>query len=150
MKRKVKGLEQFLREGKTLLLTTKGRKTGKPHRVELAFVFLNERLYVGSDEPITKKDWFRNILKNDEVVVEIGGSREKGRARPVYAREKVLGIIREFSRKYLFTFPKGVEEGGITFPKVEIELLGRADTTSPQRSGSKRRSGTLQNGGSMN
>ena len=52
-------------------LTTKGRKTGKPHEIEIWFVVLNNTIYLlsgGRD----KSDWVKNLRANPEVSVRIG------------------------------------------------------------------------------
>ncbi len=52
-------------------LTTKGRKTGKPHEIEIWFCIVNNTLYLlsgGADG----SDWVKNLRANPEVTVRIG------------------------------------------------------------------------------
>ena len=63
-------------------LTTIGRVTGRPHRIEIWFAVERETLYMlsGGGE---RSDWVRNVRRDPAVTVEIGGGRFAGRARVV-------------------------------------------------------------------
>ena len=69
-----------------LVLTTIGRKTGKAHKTPLQYELVEGVFYVGSARG-QKADWYRNILSNPEVIVEIEGkeflSRAEGITDPV-------------------------------------------------------------------
>lgn len=61
-------------------LTTIGRWTGAPHRIEIWFAVDNGRLYLlsgGRD----RSDWVRNVQANPEVTVELGTDTFAGIAR---------------------------------------------------------------------
>lgn len=61
-------------------LTTTGRKTGKPHRIEIWFAIDAGRLYLlsgGGD----RADWVKNIRKDPSVRVQIGSRAASLRAR---------------------------------------------------------------------
>jgi deazaflavin-dependent oxidoreductase (nitroreductase family) len=63
-------------------LTTKGRVTGRPHRIEIWFAIDGPTLYMlsgGGD----RSDWVRNLRREPEVSVEIGTGTFAGRARVV-------------------------------------------------------------------
>ena len=68
---KVKG-EKFI------YLTTTGRKTGKPHTVELWFAVDNDRVFLSHEGAQT--DWMKNFLKNSSVDVKIGNLKLAGKA----------------------------------------------------------------------
>ena len=53
-----------------MYLTTKGRKTGKPHRVEIWFAFANGRIYASHEGE--HPDWIKNLEEKDRVQIEIG------------------------------------------------------------------------------
>jgi len=60
-------------------LTTTGRVTGRPHRIEIWFAIHDEVVYLlsgGRDG----SDWVRNLLVTPDVVFEIGGTRRLTRA----------------------------------------------------------------------
>ena len=54
-----------------LLLTTTGRKTGRSHSVGVQYELFDGKYYIGAADG-TRADWYRNILKNDEVTVQVG------------------------------------------------------------------------------
>jgi len=61
-------------------LTTTGRKSGKPHRIEIWFAIEDGRVYLlsgGGD----RADWVRNIRKNGDVRVQVGTQSTPARAR---------------------------------------------------------------------
>ena len=63
-------------------LTTRGRVSGRPHRVEIWFALDGDTLYFlsGGRE---RSDWVKNLCKTPEVMVELGGRVFAGRARIV-------------------------------------------------------------------
>lgn len=64
---------------KFIHVTTKGRKTGKFHTVELWFAVSDGRVYLSHEGKET--DWMKNIKRNGQVSFEIGGRNFTGRAR---------------------------------------------------------------------
>ena len=68
-------------------LTTKGRKSGRPHEVEIWFALSGLNLYIlsgGGD----RSDWVRNIRRAPEVTVRIGNSSFQGRGYVVEEPEE--------------------------------------------------------------
>jgi deazaflavin-dependent oxidoreductase (nitroreductase family) len=61
-------------------LTTIGRCTGQPHRIEIWFAVEDGRLYLmaGGRE---RADWVRNLQANAQVTVELGSETHPGSAR---------------------------------------------------------------------
>src|SRR5882672_5980231 len=70
-----------LKDRSTLRITTRGRRTGKPHTVPIWFVVDGATLYLGTLN--AKRDWVRNLRKTPEVALEVDGLRLRGRASPV-------------------------------------------------------------------
>lgn len=54
------------------VLTTKGRKTGTLHGVELRAVFYNNKIYFSRRN--SQSDWLKNAISNPEVKVEYNGA----------------------------------------------------------------------------
>ena len=81
-----------------LHITTRGRRTGKPHTVPIWFVADDTTLYLATLN--AKRDWVRNLRKTPDVALEVGELRVRGRARVV--TDPVLeGRIRDLlARKY--------------------------------------------------
>src|SRR2546421_4048133 len=63
-------------------LTTVGRVSGRPHRIEIWFAIDGDTLYMlsGGGE---RSDWVKNLRRNPAVCVEVGSGRFDGRARIV-------------------------------------------------------------------
>jgi deazaflavin-dependent oxidoreductase (nitroreductase family) len=63
-------------------LTTTGRVTGRPHRIEIWFAIENSTLYMlsGGGE---RSDWVKNLRRQPAVTVEIADIEFYGRARIV-------------------------------------------------------------------
>ncbi|HEU0115307.1 MAG TPA: nitroreductase family deazaflavin-dependent oxidoreductase [Thermomicrobiales bacterium] len=83
-------------------LTTIGRRTGRPHRIEIWFGVEDGRLYLlagGRD----RADWVRNLQANPHVTVELGDQTRDGAARILQAgtaedqraRELLVGKYRQ-------------------------------------------------------
>ena len=67
-----------------LYLTSVGRRTGRPHRIEIWFAAHEGRLYLlsGGRE---RADWVRNLQANPRVTVELGNETYVGVARVLEA-----------------------------------------------------------------
>jgi deazaflavin-dependent oxidoreductase (nitroreductase family) len=61
-------------------LTTTGRQTGKPHRIEIWFAIEDERVYLLSGGR-GRADWVRNLQANPTVTIELGTETFTGIAR---------------------------------------------------------------------
>jgi deazaflavin-dependent oxidoreductase (nitroreductase family) len=62
-----------------LLLTTTGRKTGKPRVTPLQYEEVGDVIYLGASRGL-QSDWVRNILANSQVEVRVKSRRFKGLA----------------------------------------------------------------------
>jgi F420H(2)-dependent quinone reductase len=61
----------------TCRITTRGRRTGKPHTRTIWFVVENTVLYLGTLN--ARRDWVRNAQKNPDVELDLGALRVRGR-----------------------------------------------------------------------
>ncbi len=61
-------------------LTTTGRRTGRPHAIEIWFARSGPTIYLlaGGGEG---SDWVRNLMEEPSVVVRVGDKDGRGRAR---------------------------------------------------------------------
>lgn len=63
-------------------LTTVGRRTGRPHRIEIWFGATDGVLYlISGNGPAA--DWFQNLQAEPAVTVELAGETRRGSARVV-------------------------------------------------------------------
>jgi len=74
----------------TLLLTTRGRKTGRLHRTALIYgVDGNRYLVVASVGGAAENpSWYLNLVQNPEVELQVGADKFTARARTAGAEEK--------------------------------------------------------------
>jgi deazaflavin-dependent oxidoreductase (nitroreductase family) len=63
-------------------LTTTGRVSGKPHRIEIWFVLADETVYLMAGDR-DRSDWVRNLMASPDVELEIGGRKRATQARVV-------------------------------------------------------------------
>jgi deazaflavin-dependent oxidoreductase (nitroreductase family) len=109
-------------------LTTTGRRTGKPHRIEIWFAIDNGKLLLlaGGRE---RADWIRNIQANAAITVEIGTETHPGIARIV-----APGTIEDRRARELLVakYSKGdnLDEWGRTSLPVMI-IFQDDDSTAP-------------------
>jgi deazaflavin-dependent oxidoreductase (nitroreductase family) len=74
-------------ESQYLYLTTVGRKSGKPHQIEIWFVKNADCYYMVGEDP-ANSDWIKNIRHNSAVIFSIGSrdaSAIEGRGRMIDA-----------------------------------------------------------------
>lgn len=109
-------------------LTTIGRRSGGPHRIEIWFGVDDGRMYLlaGGRE---RADWVRNLRANPWVTVELGDEKHPGVARVLEpstvedqrARELLVGKYRQRDN---------LDEWGRNSLPVVIEFSADGDLTS--------------------
>ncbi len=74
----------------TLLLTTRGRRSGKLRRTALIYGTDGDRYLVVASRGGANHDpsWYRNLVEDPEVRVQVGEETFAGRAQPATAKEK--------------------------------------------------------------
>lgn len=75
-----------------LLLTTVGRKSGLPRVTPLQYDEVDGVFYVGSARG-DKADWYRNILVNPAVEVQVKSRRFHGIAEPVTDPQQIADLL---------------------------------------------------------
>jgi deazaflavin-dependent oxidoreductase (nitroreductase family) len=75
-----------------LLLTTTGRKSGRPHVTPLQYEEQDGIYYLGSARG-QSADWFRNILANPRVEVRVKDRRFSCLARPVTDTRQIADFL---------------------------------------------------------
>ena len=65
-------------------LTTTGRRSGRPHRIEIWFAASGDTVYLLAGGG-RSSDWVRNLIAEPIVTVELGGEVRRARARLVTA-----------------------------------------------------------------
>jgi deazaflavin-dependent oxidoreductase (nitroreductase family) len=108
----------------TLLLTTRGRKTGRLHRTALIYGRDRARYLVVASSGGARRHpaWYLNLRDNPEVHVQVGAERFDARALTASARERsrLWGIMAAIWPEY-DRYQAGTER---EIPVVVIERVG--------------------------
>jgi deazaflavin-dependent oxidoreductase (nitroreductase family) len=74
----------------TLLITTTGAHTGKPHQIPLIYGKDGDRYLIVASRGGADKhpQWYRNLVKQPEVELQVKGDRFRARARTATPQEK--------------------------------------------------------------
>jgi deazaflavin-dependent oxidoreductase (nitroreductase family) len=103
-----------------VLLTTVGRKTGMPHTTPMMYVRDGDRIFVIASNAGAPADphWYRNLVADPAVTVELPGQEFKARATPLEGPdyERTWKMIKE---RYPF-FAEHDERAGRRIPVVEL------------------------------
>jgi deazaflavin-dependent oxidoreductase (nitroreductase family) len=75
-----------------LVLTTTCRKSGLPRQTPLQYEEMEGEYYVGSARG-PQADWYRNILANPQVEVQVGQEHFKGEARAITDVKEVADFL---------------------------------------------------------
>jgi deazaflavin-dependent oxidoreductase (nitroreductase family) len=104
-------------------VTTVGRRTGKPHTIEIWFAARNSTLYIlaGGGE---SADWVQNLANDPSVVVKIGDHAYRGAGRIVTEPDETTLARRLIPVKYAHR-EDGLEVWAITALPVAIDLKPR-------------------------
>lgn len=101
-------------------VTTVGRRTGKPHTIEIWFAARNATLYIlagGGD----RADFVQNLVADPSAVVKIGEHAYRGTGRIVTERDE-LKIARELVPIKYAHREDGLEEWAQTALPVAIDI----------------------------
>jgi len=109
-----------------LYLTTIGRQTGQPHRIEIWFAAHEGRLYLlsGGRE---RADWVRNLQANPRVTVELGDETHVGVAHVLEAGAADDQLARQLLLTKYADSEDNLDEWGRTSLPVVIEFPADAD-----------------------
>jgi hypothetical protein len=82
----------------TARITTRGRRTGKPHAVTIWFAVDGRSICLGTLD--ARRDWVKNVAKSPDVTLDIGQVSVRGRARTVTDPGDVRRIRDLLAAKY--------------------------------------------------
>src|SRR3990172_3843035 len=83
----------LLLQRRLLLLTTTGRKSGRPRTTPLAYGRIDDTAYLLS-EAGTHADWYRNLAKDPNAQVQIGNRRFLATAERVTDGQTIAHVLR--------------------------------------------------------
>jgi deazaflavin-dependent oxidoreductase (nitroreductase family) len=106
-----------------LLLTTTGRRSGRPHTTPVAYTRDRDRLlvYASKGGAPQHPDWYRNLVANPHVVVEVGADRYDAVATPLVGEERDHLFAEQAER-----FPAFAEYQAKTDRVIPVVALSRA------------------------
>jgi deazaflavin-dependent oxidoreductase (nitroreductase family) len=118
-------IEEFRANGRVLagrpllLLTTTGARSGQRHTAPMMYVRLDGRLLVIASNAgaATHPDWYRNLVADPAVTVEVDGAEYAATARPLGEErdEMFARIVAQYP--FFADHQKGVDR---TIPVVEL------------------------------
>ena len=85
-------LERALRSADELVLETRGRRTGRPHRVTLWFAYEGSDIWLRTDPDA---DWFRNLARDPRCRIVVGGDAADARREPIDDEAQALPVRRQ-------------------------------------------------------
>jgi len=84
-------IEASLERGHTIDITTTGRKSGKPRRIEIVFHNIDGRIYVSGTPSPRKRSWLANLEADPNMTFHL-----KGRTRAdLKATARVISDVAE-------------------------------------------------------
>ena len=111
-------LQRFKKE-KLAYLTTIGRKSGRPHTVELWFALADGKIYLSHEGAAT--DWMKNITSNSRVSIKVGSVRLEADAAILDEGIAVKAGQRSLYEKYYGQATEAIIEDWFELSKV-VEL----------------------------
>lgn len=115
------GIERALKADRLIDITTIGRKTGKPRRIEIAFHYFDEKIYI-SGLP-GRRGWFANLLAHPEFTFHLKQSENvdiPAIAIPIQDISRRKEILTRISRRWRRS--NEIEAFLESSPLIEVEL----------------------------
>ena len=102
-------------------LTTTGRVTGTPHRIEIWFAMADETVFLMAGDR-GRSDWVRNLMASPDVELELGGRKRATVAHVVDDGSDEDGLARRLMlQKYSQRDAGDLTEWGATALVVAID-----------------------------
>ena len=74
-------VQHALAQGGVIDITTKGRNTGQPHRIEIRFHDIEGQVYI-TGRPPRRRDWYANLLAHPEFTFHLKENLQADCGRP--------------------------------------------------------------------
>src|SRR5437660_10085247 len=94
------GVERALEGDRTIDITTTGRQSGQPRRLEIWFHNLDGRIYITGLPG--RRDWYANIVANPDFTFHLKQSAQAdlpARARPITDQAERRDVLEEILRR---------------------------------------------------
>ena len=116
-------VQHALAQGGVIDITTRGRNTGQPRRIEIRFHNIEGQVYI-TGRPPRRRDWYANLLAHPEFTFHLKESIQAdlpARATPILDQARRRAIIAAIHQKR-GTY-QDVEAWVEHSPLVVVELL---------------------------
>ncbi len=118
-------IKQALATDETIDITTMGRKSGQPRRIEIWFKQVNGRTYItGTPGP---RDWYANLLENPHFIFHLKESIQAdlpARARFVLNPAERRAILSDPSMAWYHEQVESLDELVTSSPLIEVIFTG--------------------------
>jgi deazaflavin-dependent oxidoreductase (nitroreductase family) len=94
-------VQQALAQGGVIDITTRGRHTGQPRRIEIRFHHIEGQVYI-TGRPPRRRDWYANLLAHPEFTFHLKESLQAdlpARATPIMDQARRRAIIAAIHQK---------------------------------------------------
>jgi deazaflavin-dependent oxidoreductase (nitroreductase family) len=116
-------VQHILEQGGVIDITTRGRHTGQPRRIEIRFHSIEGQVYI-TGRPPRRRDWYANLLTHPEFTLHLKQSVQadlSARATPILdqaRRRTILTAIHQKLGRY-----RDIEAWVESSPLVAVQLL---------------------------
>lgn len=112
-----------------LLLTTTGRKSGLPRVTPLQYEVIDGVYYIGSARG-AQADWYRNIVANPRVQVQVGEAVFQGVAEPVCDPSQIADFFETRLKRHPFPIGLIMRLDGLPlfYNRADLERLAANKT----------------------
>jgi len=94
-------VQQALAQGGVIDITTRGRNTGQPRRIEIRFHHIEGQVYI-TGRPPRRRDWYANLLAHPEFTFHLKESIQAdlpAQATPILDQARRRAIIAAIHQK---------------------------------------------------
>jgi deazaflavin-dependent oxidoreductase (nitroreductase family) len=94
-------VQHALQQGGVIDITTRGRKTGQPHRIEIRFHHIEGQVYI-TGRPPRRRDWYANLLVHPEFTFHLKENLQadvSAKATPILEKAQRRAIITAIHQK---------------------------------------------------
>jgi deazaflavin-dependent oxidoreductase (nitroreductase family) len=116
-------VQHALAQGGVIDITTRGRHTGQPRRIEIRFHNIEGQVYI-TGRPPRRRDWYANLLAHPEFTFHLKESIQAdlpARATPILEQARRRAIITAIHQKR--SVYQDIEAWVEHSPLVAVELL---------------------------
>jgi len=117
-------VQHALEQGGVIDITTRGRNTGQPRRIEIRFHHIEGQVYI-TGRPPRRRDWYANLLAHPEFTFHLKEHLQadlRAKATPILHQVRRRAIIATIHQKR--GVYQDVEAWVEQSPLVAVEFLG--------------------------